>query len=90
MSNLPLPASADKLAEEAPFGSPQKVFEAVEELACMAGLNAEQIRLFASAGDMAGVEYSTRRLYAYMRALGRIVKDFKDFGHTLAPKGERP
>jgi hypothetical protein len=53
----------------------------------MAAIHADQIRLFASTGDMTGVEYATRRLWAHMRALGGIVKDFKDHGHTLGPKG---
>lgn len=89
MSKLPIPDSADKAAEEAPFGSPQKVFEAIDELAYFAGLHAEQIRLHAATDDMVGVERSTRRLWAYMRALGGIVKEFKEHGQTLGPKGER-
>jgi hypothetical protein len=53
----------------------------------MAGVHAEQIRLHAMAGDMTGVEYATRRLWAHMRALGGIVRDFKEHGHTLTPEG---
>jgi hypothetical protein len=88
MSNLSRDDADDKNSEDAPFGSPQKVFEAVDELAFMAGVHAEQIRLHAMAGDMTGVEYATRRLWAHMRALGGIVRDFKENGHTLASKGE--
>jgi CO/xanthine dehydrogenase Mo-binding subunit len=88
MSNIPGPDADGKNGHDAPFGSPQKIFEAIDELACMAGIHAEQIRLHAMTGDMAGVEYATRRLWAHMRALGGIIKDFKEHGHTLGPKGE--
>jgi hypothetical protein len=87
MSNLSRDDADDKDGYESPFGSPQKIFEAVDELAFMAGVHAEQIRLHAMAGDMTGVEYATRRLWAHMRALGGIVRDFKENGHTLTPKG---
>jgi CO/xanthine dehydrogenase Mo-binding subunit len=88
MSDLPGDEADGKGGPDAPFGSPQKIFEAIEELACMAGIHAEQIRLHAATEDMTGVEYATRRLWAHMRALGGIVKDFKEHGHTLGPKGE--
>lgn len=88
MSNLSGSEADDKDGDEAPFGSPQKIFEAIDELACMAGIHAEQIRLHAATEDMTGVEYATRRLWAHMRVLGGIVKDFKENGHTLASKGE--
>ena len=67
----------------APHGSPQAVFEFIEELAHMAGLQAQLIQLHASTDDLAGVEYATRRLWAYMRTIGGTIKDFKDFGPTL-------
>jgi hypothetical protein len=73
----------------APHGSPQAVFEFIEELAHMAGLQAQLIQLHASTDDIAGVEYSTRRMVAYMRVLGKTIKDFKEHGQTLGPKGER-
>jgi hypothetical protein len=88
MPNLSGPGADDKDGESAPFGTPQKIFEAIDELAFMAGLHAEQIRLHAATEDMTGVEYATRRLWAHMRALGGIVKDFKENGHTLGHKGE--
>jgi hypothetical protein len=66
-------------------GSPQAVFEFIEELAHMAGLQAQLIQLHASTDDMAGVEYAMRRAVAYMRILGKTIKDFKDFGPTLQP-----
>jgi hypothetical protein len=88
MSDLPGDEADGKGGSDAPFGSPHKIFEAIEELACMAGIHAEQIRLHAATEDMTGVEYATRRLWAHMRALGGIVKDFKEHGHTLGPKGE--
>lgn len=87
MTNLSRPEADDKPYGDAPYGSSQKIFETVDELACMAGLHADQIRLHAATGDMAGVEYATRRLWAHMRALGGIVRDFKEYGQTLTPKG---
>lgn len=87
MSNLTGPDAGCKNELPTSFGSPQQVFEAVDELAAMAAIHADQIRLHAATGDMTGVEYATRRLWAHMRALGGIVKDFKDHGHTLGPKG---
>lgn len=88
MSNLTGSEADGKNGHHAPFGSPQKIYETLDDLACMAGIQAEQIRLYALSEDMAGVEYSTRRLWAYMRALGSIVKDFKQHGQTLGRKGE--
>lgn len=88
MSKLAQSEADNKSGDDAPFGSAQKVFDAVEELACMAGIQADLIRLYATAEDMTGIEYSTRRLWAYMRALGGIIKDFKDHGQTLGPRGE--
>ena len=67
----------------APYGSPQAVFEFIEELAHMAGIQAQLIQLHASTDDMAGVEYATRRMWAYMLTLRSTVKDFKAFGPTL-------
>ena len=67
----------------APHGSPQAVFEFIEELAHMAEIQAQLIQLHASTDDMAGVEYSMRRMVAYVRVLGKTIKDFKDFGPTL-------
>jgi hypothetical protein len=72
----------------APHGSPQAVFEFIEELAHMAGLQAQLIQLHASTDDIAGVEYATRRLWAYMRTIGGTIKDFKEHGQTLVPEGE--
>ena len=80
MSKIVEPRGEDNVA---PHGSPQAVFEFIEELAHLAGLQAQLIQLYASADDMAGVAYATRRMWAYMRALGRTVRDFKDFGPTL-------
>jgi len=71
----------------APHGSPQAVFEFIEELAHMAEIQAQLIQLHASTDDMAGVEYSMRRMVAYVRVLGKTIKDFKDFGPTLHAKG---
>jgi hypothetical protein len=88
MSDLPGDEADGKGGPDAPFGSPQKIYEAIDELAYFAGLHAEQIRLHAATDDMVGIERSTRRLWAYMRALGGIVKDFKEHGQTLGPKGE--
>jgi hypothetical protein len=88
MTNLPGDEADDNGGPDAPFGSPQKIYEAIDELAYFAGLHAEQIRLHAATDDMVGIERSTRRLWAYMRALGGIVKDFKEHGQTLGPKGE--
>jgi hypothetical protein len=85
MPKLQKPSEHVKDGDEAPFGSPEKIFEAVDELACMAGIHAEQIRLHAMTGDMTGVEYATRRLWAHMRAIGGIVKDYKEYGPTLGP-----
>jgi len=71
----------------APHGSPQAVFEFIEELAHMAGIQAQLIQLHASTDDIAGVEYATRRMIVYVRVLGKTIKDFKDFGPTLHAKG---
>jgi len=71
----------------APHGSPQAVFEFIEELAHMAGIQAQLIQLHASTDDIAGVEYAMRRMVAYVRVLGKTIKDFKDFGPTLHAKG---
>lgn len=88
MPNIPSGSTPDNRQDGAPFGSPQAVFETLDELAALAGIHAQQIQLYASTGDMAGVEYTTRRLWAYMRAIGGIVRDFKEHGHTLGKKGQ--
>ena len=84
MSEVDKNVAQDK---SAPHGSPQAVFEFIEELAHMAEIQAQLIQLHASTDDIAGVEYAMRRMVAYVRVLGKTIKDFKDFGPTLHAKG---
>jgi hypothetical protein len=72
--------------KSAPHGSAQAIFEFIEELAHMAGIQSQLIQLHASTDDMAGVEYATRRMIAYVRTIGGTIKDFKAFGPTLHEK----
>lgn len=86
---MPEPTKNDAQDKGSPHGSPQAVFEFIEELAHMAGLQAQLIQLHASTDDLAGVEYSTRRMIAYVRILGKTIKDFREFGPTLQAGGKQ-
>jgi len=86
MSEVDKNVAQDK---SAPHGSPQAVFEFIEELAHMAEIQAQLIQLHASTHDMAGVKYATRRMWAYMRSLGQTISDFNDFGPTLHAKDDK-
>jgi hypothetical protein len=72
VSNLSPNGAGDKT----PFhGSPQAVWDFIDELAELAAVQAEIIRHCAAQGDKAGAAFGARRLRACVRAIGETIKE---------------
>jgi hypothetical protein len=67
----------------APHGTREAVFEFIDEMAALAGIQAEMIRLACEQGDETLAVYGARRLRAYTQMIGKTLNQLADHGPAL-------
>lgn len=69
-------------------GTPRALFEFAAETMVMAHISAELAATYAGIGDAAGLEYQTRRLIAYVKAVIPTVKEIRSARAAVAVEAE--